>query len=544
MSKPKWLSEAVFYEIYPQSFYDSNNDGIGDICGIIEKLDYVKSLGCNAIWLNPCFESPFYDAGYDVSDYYKVAARYGTNADMKKLFNAASKMGIRVCLDLVPGHTSIEHKWFKASCSPEKNEYTNRYIWTDNVWDGETGSLAAINGFADRDGRYITNFFWSQPALNYGFAKPEKGKPWQLDVDHPDVLATREELKRIICFWLDMGAAGFRVDMASSLVKNDKGHKQTTALWRDVRKTLDEKYPEAVLISEWGNPASAIKAGFHIDFMLHFNDPAYTSLFRQELFRDCFKLKKSVAGTPYGASVFDEKGQGDISAFMDSFLAHYKSVGKKGYISIPSGNHDISRLNTKRSEQEMKIAMAFLLTQPGVPFIYYGDEIGMRYIKDLPSKEGGYGRTGSRTPMQWSNRKNKGFSNAAQKKLYLPVDSDKDAPTVADQDKDKNSLLNTVRELIAMRQHSKAFKADGDFEIVYIKPKSYPFVYMRKKGAERYIVAVNPSGNETQASFNLKAKSADVVMGNEIAMEIIAGKASISMPPLSFAIFRLSGRPA
>ena len=134
----EWLKDAVFYEIYPQSFYDTNGDGIGDIPGIIEKLDYIKELGCNALWINPCFDSPFKDAGYDVRDYKKVAPRYGSNEDLVRLFDTAHEKGIRVLLDLVPGHTSEEHEWFKASCQPERNEYSDRFIWTNScfTWGG------------------------------------------------------------------------------------------------------------------------------------------------------------------------------------------------------------------------------------------------------------------------------------------------------------------------------------------------------------------------------------------------------------------------
>ncbi|MBQ9347947.1 MAG: glycosylase, partial [Oscillibacter sp.] len=164
----KWLKDAVFYEIYPQSFFDSNGDGIGDLNGITAKLDYVKSLGCSAIWLNPCFDSPFKDAGYDVRDYRKVAPRYGANEDLVRLFETAHQKGIRVLLDLVPGHTSEEHPWFLESKKAELNEYSDRYIWTGNWFQGAQG-LRYISGEAERDGAYIINFFKSQPALNYGF---------------------------------------------------------------------------------------------------------------------------------------------------------------------------------------------------------------------------------------------------------------------------------------------------------------------------------------------------------------------------------------
>ena len=178
----QWLKDAVFYEIYPQSFYDTNGDGIGDLKGIIEKLDYIKELGCNALWINPCFDSPFKDAGYDVRDYKLIAPRYGTNADAKALFEAAHAKGIHVLLDLVPGHTSEEHAWFKESSKPEKNEYSDRYIWTDSCFSAGDG-MPFIGGETDRNGTYILNFFKCQPALNYGYGKCRE--KWQMPTDAP-----------------------------------------------------------------------------------------------------------------------------------------------------------------------------------------------------------------------------------------------------------------------------------------------------------------------------------------------------------------------
>ena len=148
---PKWLDNAVFYEIYPQSFLDTNADGIGDFQGIIRKLDYIRELGFNALWINPCFLSPFGDAGYDVADYYTVAPRYGTNEDLKQLFAEAHKRGIRVLLDLVPGHTSVEHKWFRESMKPEQNAFTHRYVWTDSVWEAPE-NMGCLRGISQRDG--------------------------------------------------------------------------------------------------------------------------------------------------------------------------------------------------------------------------------------------------------------------------------------------------------------------------------------------------------------------------------------------------------
>lgn len=198
----KWLDNAVFYEIYPQSFNDTNGDGIGDFNGIIEKLDYIKKLGCNAIWINPCFESPFGDAGYDVSDYCKVAPRYGTNEDLRHLFDEVHKRDMHVLLDLVPGHTSVQHKWFKESMKAEKNEYTDRYVWTDSIWESPQ-NMGSIRGFSDRDGTCAVNFFSHQPALNYGFYKCER--PWQQPMDAEGPKATLEAMKDVMRFWLGMG---------------------------------------------------------------------------------------------------------------------------------------------------------------------------------------------------------------------------------------------------------------------------------------------------------------------------------------------------
>lgn len=473
MNTPAWLNDALFYEIYPQSFQDSNGDGIGDFQGIIDRLDYIASLGCNAIWMNPCFESPFRDAGYDVSDYYHVAPRYGTDQDLERLFKEAKKRGIRICLDLVPGHTSADHPWFIESCKSKDNPYSNRYIWTPGLVEKNEAGLSMVRGYAQRLGSFAANFFYHQPALNYGFANPDPAEPWQLPVNHPEVLALREELKNIMRHWLDMGAAGFRVDMAPSLIKKDEKHEANSALWREMRAFIEKEYPDAVLISEWGRPCEAIAAGFHIDFMLFGENPAYTSLFRYEKGRD-------VLAWHVGHSYFDPAGKGDINLFLKEYLLQCEAVKEHhGFISIPSGNHDMPRLRYDRDLDDLEVIFAFLLTMPGIPFIYYGDEIGMRYLPDLPSKEGGYNRTGCRTPMQWDKSVNAGFSAAAADQIYLPIDPAGDHPTVAEQDGDPNSLLNRVRAFSHLRKTYPALGNLGDFSAVYHPVGETPFIYRR-----------------------------------------------------------------
>jgi maltose alpha-D-glucosyltransferase/alpha-amylase len=528
---PRWLESAVFYQIYPQSFYDTNGDGIGDIPGIIAKLDYLESLGVNALWLGPIFESPFGDAGYDISDFYKVAPRYGTNRDLARLFREAHRRGMHVCLDLVAGHTSNQHAWFQASARPEKNKYTNWYIWTDSAWNGTEPN--AIRGISQRDAGYLPNFFFFQPALNYGYARPDPKKPWQLPVTHPDVQAVRAELRKIMKFWLDLGADGFRVDMASSLVRGDADGAGLCALWRSYRTWLDQDYPEAVLIAEWCHPQNAIGAGFDVDFMIHYSEPAYNALL----------------GTPWGESsddpahrspvFFDRQGRGDIRRFLDNYLLHYRVTQGRGYISLPTGNHDFPRHRRAREERDLRVIFAMLFTMPGTPFIYYGDEIGMRYTENLTSKEGSFrNRTGTRTPMQWNAARNAGFSTAPKKNLYLPVDTAPGAPSVAAQEKDAGSLLHFTRALLALRRQFPALGNTGKFAPVHAKKNKVPFVYERSHGTQRFWIAINPTSKKLDISLSA-LKSVEPVRVLDATLDVGPRRSRLVMGAVSFGIFRI-----
>lgn len=211
-----WLESAVFYEIYPISFLDSNGDGKGDLKGIEEKVDYIKSLGVDAVWLNPIYQSPFKDGGYDVSDYYSVDRRFGTNEDLIRLIEAFKARGIKVILDLVVGHTSNKHKWFKKSACARRNSYWDYYIWTDNVAEEYPG---VIRGLYPRNGGYLPNYYASQPALNFGFERADDARPWQMNYQDERLKPLREEFLNIMRYYFDLGLDGFRVDMASSVVK-------------------------------------------------------------------------------------------------------------------------------------------------------------------------------------------------------------------------------------------------------------------------------------------------------------------------------------
>ena len=481
-----WLKNAIFYEIYPQSFMDTNADGIGDLQGIIDKLDYIKSIGCNAIWVNPCFESPFMDAGYDVMDYYTIAPRYGTNDDAVRLFEEAHKRDMHVLFDLVPGHTSYKHPWFEKSMLAESNEYTDRYVWTDNVWQSPEG-FDALRGISERNGSCVVNFFSSQPALNYGFYNVTE--KWQQPVDAPGPTATLDEMINVIRFWLSKGLDGFRVDMAGSLVKNDPDSLGTIALWQKVREFLDREFPDAAFVSEWGEPDKSLLGGFHMDFLLHFGPSHYNDLFRCE--------------HPY----FGRDGMGDASEFLAKYIENYNKSGGKGLICIPSGNHDMDRLSYRLDEEERKIVFAFILSMPGAPFIYYGDEIGMRFLADIKSVEGGYNRTGSRTPMQWDNSlPNSGFSTADSDMLYIKQDDAVDRPDVLTEMNRDNSLYNEIKKLIRIRQDNAPLTNLGSVEFINPEEKSHPLIYVRTLDGESIIVIINPFDRELDITVNMELK--------------------------------------
>lgn len=522
-NSPDWLNQAVFYQIYPQSYYDSNGDGIGDIPGIIQKLDYLQWLGINAVWINPCFVSPFRDAGYDVADYYRVAPRYGTNRDLYRLCREAHRHGIKVCLDLVVGHTSIDHPWFKASCNARRNRYSDRYIWTPPSVSNTDTELSLIRGYAERDGNYVTNFFYFQPALNYGFARPAAGQPWQQPVDAPGPLETRKELTKIMDFWLGHGVDGFRVDMAFSLVKMDPGHKETIKLWQDIGQKVRAYYPDMVLIAEWGNPEEAIAAGFDLDFMFHFGVGGYSDLM---LNKKCF---------------FRRYSGGSIQGFLKTYIEQATKVKGKGLISIPSGNHDIKRpCAGGRTARDLKVIFTFLLTWPGVPFIYYGDEIGMHYISGLVSKEGGYTRTGSRTPMQWDEGLNAGFSTADRDRFYLPLDPRKNRPTIQKQTSDPGSLLNHVCKLIALRECSPALQATGNLLPLPVRNNDRHFAYIRQSDNERFLIVLNPSAEPSEVRINgIKTDNLTPMICHGLQASVEGDDVQVKLKGVSYGIFKL-----
>jgi glycosidase len=527
----EWLRDSVIYQVFLASFADGDSDGIGDLRGAMSHLDHLEWLGIDAVWFNPCFVSPFRDAGYDVADYLSIAPRYGTNDTMSTFVQEAGRRGIRVLLDLVAGHTSVEHSWFRRSAN---DPHDHRYIWSDRPGPGFVASPGS------RPGYYLKNFFDEQPALNFGYAREATDEPWRQSVNDPGPRANREALCEIMAFWLDRGVAGFRVDMPYSLVKDDPGLEKTAALWRELRDWVQTRYPDAVLLPENDvrvTPEIAVRTGFDADFFLVI-EQAHSLLFNNG-------GAGSLATLPEHRHCYFDASAPDPSATLGKFLqrweAHQHSAGGKRLVIIPSADHDFSRLATApRTAEQLGGAFAFLLTWGSIPSIYYGDEIGMRYLTGLPDHEGsiwspGFNRAGCRTPMQWNNHlPNAGFSTASSELLYLPQDPDPDRPSVASQREDADAILRCVQRLIQLRRTTPDLRTSAT---TVVMAAGYPLVYQR---GDHHLVVVNPAG--TKKTANIPALQARDTRPLEVRGARVAGS-RVEAEPFGYGVFRLEPRP-
>jgi len=558
---PEWLRDGVIYQVYPSSYKDSDGNGIGDIRGVISKLDYIESLGVRAIWFNPLFVSGWIDGGYDVIDFYRVDPRFGTNNDMVELIEKAHAKGIKVMLDLVAGHTSDKHPWFIQSSQDTNLQYSDYYIWSDRLPDAKAEKdletmLKDPNYMQNTIGKwmkseyprnkfYMKNFYACQPSLNYGYANPDPSRPWEQGVDAPGPKAVRQELKDIIAFWYGKGVDGFRVDMANSLVKNDKDKKEIMNLWREIREWSDKNYPDHVLMAEWGSPKYCLAAGYNIDMDLNstkaHNRRMYFDRKHQADGGSYFSLNggqpsvKDLYGNAWPEDKIDSKTTAAemLKEYYDYFTDCLESTETMGYFATITGNHDHLRINmgARNTPDQLKVMLTWVLTMP-MPILYYGDEIGMRSLVDLPNVEGanhnGKERSGARTPMQWTSGETAGFSTCSPDKLYLPVCTEwspatsypqyldwkknfeagkvktiaKGEITVESQDKDPESILNWTRELIALRKSSEALWADSKFIPVFNESQPYPMVYLRSNGKETFLIALNPTGTRKSLTLN------------------------------------------
>jgi alpha-glucosidase len=493
-----WWQDSVFYEIYPRSFADSNNDGIGDLNGITSKLDYLRGLGVDAIWITPCFPSPQVDFGYDVSDYEAIDPMYGTLADFDRLVSEAKKRHIRVVLDFVVNHTSDQHKWFLDSRSSKTSKYRDWYTWRDgkgdnqppNNWQSEFGVPAWT--FDQKTGQYYYNYFYpEQPDLN-----------WR----NPAVRAAMLDVTR---FWYKRGVAGFRLDAVDTLFEDpeltdnppmdgtDKFGRPNFArihntklpevhgVLQDLRKIADEY--DAVLIGEtWTRDISELKQ--------YYGEHSNELQMPMDL----------MFGTVNKLSAPEFRRQ----------IAAVDAAG--GWPTFVIGNHDVIRSYNRygdgaHNEQIAKLMASMYLTLRGTPIMYYGEELGMENndpkrkedVKDPEGKTGWpkeIGRDGERTPMQWTDGTNAGFSEA---KPWLPVPPSYKTHNVATESKDAGSILALYRQLLSLR-HKEPALVNGKY-VALNEDDANVLAYLRQDKDETILVALNMSGSPQSVRVDLGA---------------------------------------
>jgi alpha-glucosidase len=486
-----WWSEGVIYQIYPRSFADSNADGIGDLSGIESRLDYLEWLGVDGIWLNPIMPSPNADWGYDVSDYLDVHPDLGTLDDLDRLVAAARDRGIRVLLDLVPNHTSDRHAWFEEARSERANGRRTWYVWSDPKPDGSPPNnwLSAFGGPAwtldERSGQYYHHgFLPEQPDLNW----------WNADV--------REEFDRILRFWFDRGVAGFRIDVAHRIVKDE-------AL-RDNPPATEEDHPHIRRLGQ-KHTYTANQPELH-EVLRHWRQVADSYHDQRVLLGEAYVLDHAQLAAFYGAGL-DELHLAFNFIFVHSRLVgdELRSVIEASEAALPEGawpvwtgsNHDAGRFATRwcgGDPLKVRAALVVLLTLRGTPVLYYGDEIGM---SDVPMSEEqlrdpaglrawpeGQGRDPGRTPMQWTREPSAGFTTASPERAWLPLGHQRDC-NVADQRADPDSVLTLCRDLIALRRSHPAL-ASGS----YCSLATPPGVWAYRRGDDT-VVAVNLSERYT-----------------------------------------------
>jgi alpha-glucosidase len=495
--KHPWWQHAVFYEIYPRSFADSNNDGIGDLNGIASRLDYLKTLGIDAIWISPCFPSPQVDFGYDVSDYENIDPMYGSLSDFDHLEKEASQRGIHIILDFVPNHTSNQHPWFLDSRSSRTSAHRDWYIWRDGKGPGQPPNnwLSTFGGSAwqydPKTRQYYYHYFYpQQPDLN-----------WR----NPAVKNAMFDVTR---FWYKRGVSGFRLDAVDTLFEDPNLHDNPVLpgknaygdpieqnkyndnlpevhdILRDLRKVADQY--SAVLIGEtWTDNIAELNRyyGLHNDEL---------QLPMDFLFTMVNKLSPA------------------------EFRKQIASVNSaSGWPTFVISNHDIVRSydrygDGKHNDQIAKLMAGLYLTLRGTPIIYYGEEIGMKTtpptrrqeVQDPIGRRGWpkeKGRDGERTPMQWDGSVNAGFSNA---KPWLPVPPTYKTYNVADELKDPNSVLSFYKKILALRHTNEAL-LDGDYVPMNENDQNV-LSYLRSYKGHAVLVALNMSGDERKVSFDLK----------------------------------------
>ncbi len=504
MSERRWWKEAVIYQIYPRSFNDSDGDGIGDIKGVTEKLDYFKWLGVDALWLSPVYKSPNDDNGYDISDYYDIMDEFGTMEDMDNLIAEAKKRDIKIIMDMVFNHTSDEHPWFIESRKSKNNKYRDYYVWRDPVDGKEPNDMGSVFSgsawqFDEKTGQYYLHVFSKkQPDLNWENEK------------------VRRDIAKIVEFWLDKGVEGFRLDVIENIGKIPD--EMIVANGPKLHDYIHELYEKGFNSRGTGKDIATIGECWSasIDIATQYTAP------ENEELSMVFQFEHVSLDEQKGKAKWDTKPLDLLE--LKNVLFKWQLEHTKGWNTLFWDNHDLPRIvshygnDTTYRVESAKMFATLLHGMKGTPFIYQGEEIGMTNIKfddisdyrDIETlnmykerMEQGYevedimksiyikSRDNGRTPMQWTSGKNGGFTTGNP---WLGVNPNYRDINVESELADENSVLHHYKKLISLRKEEKAF-VYGDFRPILVDDKEI-VAYYRVYGKDKFLVVCNFYGRD------------------------------------------------
>ena len=497
-----WYKDAVIYQLHVRTFCDSNADGIGDFVGLTQRLDYLQELGTTAIWLLPFYPSPLRDDGYDIADYTTVHPSYGTLEDFKTFLTAAHNRGIRVIIEMVMNHTSDQHPWFQEARSSRDNPKRDWYVWSDT--DTKYQGVRII--FLDTE---MSNWTWDPVSKSYYWHRFFSHQP-DLNFDNPAVFeATWEVMK----FWLDLGVDGFRLDAVPYLVEREgtscENLPETHAIIKEIRKRLDQFYPGKMLLAEANQWPADVRAYFGDgdEFHAAFHFPLMPRMFMAVKLEDRKPIIEILDQTP----AIPENCQWCI--FLrnhDELTLEMVTDIERDYMYDEYATDKTMRINLgirrrlapmmENDRRRIELLNGLLMSMPGTPIIYYGDEIGMGdniYLGD---------RNGVRTPMQWNGGTNAGFSFADPERLYSPLISNSvygyQIVNVDSQKRSNHSLLSWMKALIKTRNSYRVFSR-GTME--FLRPSNHRVLaYIRELGNEKILVVNNLSSSAQAVELDLQ----------------------------------------
>jgi maltose alpha-D-glucosyltransferase / alpha-amylase len=535
-----WYKDAVIYQLHVRTFCDSNADGIGDFRGLTNKLDYLQELGINAIWLLPFYPSPLRDDGYDIADYTSVHPSYGTLQDFKDFLTAAHNRRIRVITEMVVNHTSDQHPWFQEARSSRDNPKRDWYVWSDT--DTRYQGVRII--FLDTE---MSNWAWDPISKSYYWHRFFGHQP-DLNYDNP---AVREAMWEVMKFWLDIGVDGFRLDAVPYLIERDgtscENLPETHEIIRDFRKRIDLAYPGKMLLAEANQWPADVRAYFGNgdEFHMAFHFPLMPRMFMAVKLEDRKPIIEILEQTPQIPDIcqwciflrnHDELTLEMVTDIERDYMYDEYAVDKAMRINLGIRRRLAPMMENDRRRVELLTGM--LLSMPGTPIIYYGDEIGMGdniYLGD---------RTGVRTPMQWNGGWNAGFSTADPERLYSPLISNPvygyQAINVDSQRRSAHSLLSWTKSVIQTRNQFRVFSRGS---IEFLNPSNHRVLaYVRKLGDEKVLIVNNLSSSAQAVELNLQMYKRHIpieMFGRNLFPRIGDLPYLLTLGPYQFYWFRL-----